>query len=102
MVDHYSVVWDKNALEHLSEIYHHILKDSYQNAQKVRLKILEQTAQLKEEPWRHNADKLRLDKNPAFRAFEIYRFRITYYINKDAKSVSILRVRSTWQEPLLY
>lgn len=98
----YRVVWDAQALDQLAEIYDYISQDSIQNAQIIRRKIIDQTAGLAKNPWRHNPDKLRLDNDPKFRAFELYRFRITFFVNEDTKSVVVLRVRSVWQDPLGY
>ena len=98
----YRVIWDQNAVNQLAEIYAFILENSYQNAQSVRQKIFGVTAGLTQDPRRYNADKLRLDHNPDFRAVEIYKYRITFYINEDEKTVNILRVRSIRQDPLIY
>ena len=100
--DVYRVIWDRQALNQMAEIYDYILQDSIQNAQIVRQKILNQTARLAKNPWRYNSDKLRLDKDSRFRAFELYKFRITFFVNEDSKTVIVLRVRSTWRDPLTY
>jgi len=96
----YKVVWSKTALKQFAEIYAYILEDSYQNAQAVRKKMLEQVAGLNKDPKSYNPDKLRLDNNGDFRAFEVYKFRVTFYVDEENKIVNILRVRSTKQEPL--
>lgn len=73
------------AWKQLAEIYAYILEDSYQNAHAVRRKILEQVAGLKKDPKRYNPDKLRLDNNKDFRAMEVYKFRISFYVNEENK-----------------
>jgi len=102
MVEAYKVIWDQNALNQLADIYAYILEDSYQNAETVKHKILGLTAGLAINPKRYKPDKLRLDSNPDFRALEVYKFRITFYINEDNMTVNVLRVRSIRQEPLPY
>lgn len=37
-----------------------------------------------------------------YRAFEINKIRISYYIDEAAKAVKIIRVRSTHQKPFSY
>lgn len=101
MVDvRYKVRWDKAALNELAKIYAYILEDSYQNVQAVRRKIFELAASLEKDPKRYKPDNLRIDNNMDFRAVEVYRFRITFYVDEENKTVNILRVRSTMQEPL--
>jgi plasmid stabilization system protein ParE len=95
----YAIVWDVKALMQFNEAYQYIRKDSYQNAQKVKHGIVETVKGLAKDPRRYQPDKFRLDKNPDFRSFELYRIRVTYYIDEDRTTVKILRVRSTWQEP---
>lgn len=96
----YSLVWDTKALAQFNEAYQYIRKDSYQNAQKVKRGIVETVRGLTKDPRRYQPDKLRIDKNPDFRSFELYRIRVTYFIDETNATVNILRVRSTWQEPL--
>ncbi|MCE7058853.1 type II toxin-antitoxin system RelE/ParE family toxin [Dyadobacter sp. CY343] len=100
MVDEaYTVVWDKIAVSQLREIYLYIRNSSYQNATSVRDQIIENVSKLKANPRRYNADKLRIDCNPDFRAFETQKIRISYYINESTKTVNIIRVRSVRQKP---
>lgn len=101
MVEAYKVLWDQNALNQLADIYAYIFEESYQKAETVKHKILALTAGLATNPKRYKPDKLRLDNNPDFRACEIYKFRITFYIS-DNMTVNVLRIRSIRQEPLLY
>ncbi|SDF02194.1 ParE toxin of type II toxin-antitoxin system, parDE [Dyadobacter soli] len=103
MVDRqYDVRWDTVALIQFKEIFVYIRKDSYQNALKVKKKILECIAKIKAEPMRFGPDKFRIDHNEAFRSFEVYNIRVTYFIDDVDYSVNIIRVRSTRQEPISY
>lgn len=96
----YAIVWDVKALMQFNEAYQYIRKDSYQNAQKVKRGIVDAANGLAKDPRRYQPDKLRLDRNPDFRSFELYRIRVSYFIDEANSTVSILRIRSTWQEPL--
>lgn len=101
MVDKsYDIRWDKLALVQFKEIYIYIRKDSYQNAQKVKRKVLQCIEGLKSSPFRHNPDKFRTDGNPGFRSFEVYGIRVTYFVDDAEDLVNIIRVRSTRQDPL--
>lgn len=99
---HYEVRWDTIALIQFKEIFVYIRKDSYHNALKVKKKILECIVNLKSEPRRYTQDRFRLDQNEAFRSFEAYNIRVTYFIDDINHKVDIIRVRSIRQEPLLY
>jgi len=98
----YEIRWDTIALIQFKEIFVYIRKDSYQNALKVKKKILECITILKSEPRRYNPDKFRIDGNEAFRSFEIYNIRVTYFVDDVNQHVNIIRVRSIRQEPLSY
>lgn len=102
MVKTYRVIWDKVALGQLKEAYQYIRKDSLQNAQKVKRDILAKVASLSDHPARYGADKLRMDHDTRFRAFELHHYRVAYYINEASAEVIILRIRHTSQEPLGY
>ncbi|GGM79235.1 hypothetical protein GCM10010967_08700 [Dyadobacter beijingensis] len=98
----YEIRWDTTALMQFKEIYVYIRKDSFQNALKLKQKVLESVRKLKADPRRNNPDKFRMDGNEAFRSFEVYNIRVTYFIDDDQGLINIIRVRSVRQEPLSY
>lgn len=98
----YEIRWDTIALIQFKEIFVYIRKDSYQNALMVKRKILECVTNLKSKPRRYAPDKFRTDGNEAFRSFEVFKIRVTYFIDDANHLVNIIRVRSTRQEPLSY
>ena len=71
-----------------------------QNADKVKKEILRKISELLKRPEIHNPDKYKLNNSGDYRAFEVYRLRIAYFVKKD--KIIITRVRSTDQEPLSY
>jgi plasmid stabilization system protein ParE len=86
------VVVDEEATKYLREAYLYIRKDSLQNANKVRSKIL---ATIKA------PDKYRIDnKNGFYRAYEIYKYRVTYHLSED--EIRIIRIRHTKMNPFKY
>ncbi|ACT96047.1 type II toxin-antitoxin system RelE/ParE family toxin [Dyadobacter fermentans] len=99
---HYQILWDTVALVQFKEIFVYIRKDSYQNALKVKNRIVKCVDNLKSEPRRYKPDQFRLDGDKAFRSFEVYNIRITYFIDDANLKVNIIRVWSTKQEPLTY
>lgn len=95
-----NLVWTASAKKQLREIIGHIKKDSPQNAIKVREKILHSTSSIPGQPLKHNPDKFKLDNDGSFRAYEIYRYRIVYFVSEN--TIVILRISHTSREPKEY
>ena len=89
------VVWNLNAKLELKRVYEYILKDSWQNAIKVRQEIIDAVLSLPEHP-----DKHKINNDGTWRAFEIDRYRISYRVKKD--QIRIIRLRHTSRSPLPY
>jgi len=94
------VIWSKTAKTQLQKAYNYIIKDSLQNAQIVRDKIIELTIDLPTHPEKYPLDKFKENNDGSYRAFEIYRYRLSYHIVKD--QIQIVRLRHTSMSPLLY
>jgi plasmid stabilization system protein ParE len=94
------VVIDNVAKLQLNEAYKYIRKDSLQNADKVRAKILESIKALVEHPHKNPVDKYRSDNDGSYRAFEIYKYRISYYVSPE--QIRVVRIRHTKMTPLQY
>ena len=92
--------WDKMALQQFNKAIEYIAKDSIQNAEKVRIDILEKVENLQAHPERYAPDKYKLDNDGSYKAFELYHLRIVYHVSSE--EIRILRLRSTFQEPLNY
>lgn len=84
----------------LKQAYEYIRKDSLQNAEKVREKILRNIKALASNPEQHPKDKFCINNNKNFRAFEIYKYRITYFVTDD--KIIIVRIRHTKMNPFIY
>jgi plasmid stabilization system protein ParE len=56
-----------------------IAKDSVQNAEKVRVEILDKINTLRSNPEILSPDKYKINNNGNFRTFELHRNRIAYY-----------------------
>lgn len=94
------LVIDNTAKKSLQEAYQYIKSDSLQNAEKVRAKIAASIKELIKNPERHAPDKYRMDNDGSYRAYEIYKYRITYQVSADA--IHVIRIRHTKMNPLEY
>ncbi len=98
--EEFIIKWDKQAWVQLQNVYEYISKNSLQNANKVRLEIIAKVDSILKEPARFGEDKYKKNNDGSYRYFEIYKYRIAFRILKN--QILILRVRSTYQEPLEY
>lgn len=96
----YEVLWNTTARNQVKKIYNYIEKESVPNAKKLVKEIIDATEKLNKNPDRFGLDKYKNQNDGSYRCFEIYRYRIAFRIYK--KTIRILRVRSTDQEPLDY
>ena len=94
------VVIDNEAKLQLHKACNYIKKESLQNAGKVKIKILASIKELIKNPEKHAPDKYRLDKDVAYRAYEIYKYRITYHISPE--QIKVIGVRHTKMNPVEY
>lgn len=77
-----------------------LLMIRYKNAEKVRKDILETIARILKYPSMYPPDKYKKENDGSFRAFELYRYRISYHVS--TREIRILRIRHTRREPKLY
>lgn len=92
------IIWDKEAILQLEEIYKYISERSLKAAEKVKRSIKETIQKLGRFPEVHNPDRFKNNNDGSFRAFEKYSYRVTYKISSS--KVIIVRTRHTAQEPL--
>lgn len=94
------LVIDNTAKKSLQEAYLYIKKDSLQNAEKVKSEILASIRELLKNPERHAPDKYRLNNDGSYRAYEIYKYRVSYHISPS--EIRVIRIRHTKMNPLEY
>jgi plasmid stabilization system protein ParE len=94
------ITWGKTALQQFNSAIEYINEDSVQNAEKVRIEILEKIERLTSHAEMYPPDKYKLSNDGNYRAFECQHLRIAY--NISASEIRILRVRHTGREPLAY
>ena len=91
---------DNEAKESLKEVYNFIKKDSLQNAENVRNKILASIKDLLNNPEKYPPDKYRFNNDPSYRAYEIYKYRISYHVSPQ--EIRVIRIRHTKMNPQEY
>jgi plasmid stabilization system protein ParE len=94
------IVVENLAKAQLKEAYSYIKLDSPKNAEKVKAKILTSIKELADNPERHSKDKFRLNNDGCYRAFEIYKYRISYHISEE--QITVIMIRHTKMEPRLH
>jgi len=94
------IIWDNLAKEDLKKSLHYIKQDSPQNAENIKTGIKSAIEEIPAHPERYPADKYRLNNNGDFRAFELYNFRISYFIGNN--EIRIVRIRHTKLKTLDY
>ena len=100
MVSKLRIIIDNVAKLQLKDAYEFIKEDSPQNAEKVKDKILSSIKALNPNPEIHPPDKYRINNDGSYRAYEIYKYRITYHVSSE--EIRIIRIRHTKMYPLEY
>ena len=97
-----TIVWTETALNQLETIYFYILESSksVSIADKVIQNIMDAVSILNKNSEIYETDEMKYSKDDNFRAFEIYKYRISYKITSN--NIYILRVRHTSRNPKLY
>ncbi len=91
------VVMDNLAKAQLREAYTYIKLDSPKNAEKVKAKILALIRELADQPDKYPRDKYRLSNDGSYRAFEIYKYKVSYHVSQV--QITVIMVRHTKMEP---
>jgi plasmid stabilization system protein ParE len=91
------IVIDNLAKAQLKEAYNYIRLDSPKSAEKVNAKILASIRELADHPERHPKDKYRLNNDGSYRAFEIYKNRVSYHVSQE--QITVIMIRHTRMEP---
>ena len=94
------IVWNKLAVKQFIDALDYIKEYSPQNAEKIKVSLLQQIEKLPAQPQIFSPDKFKINNDGNYRAFEKYRLRISYYVAKD--QIRILRVRHTKRKPLSF
>lgn len=91
------ILWSKGALAELRKLYNYIAIDSPQNAQMIVDAIVNTSSEIQKNPEKHPLDKLKIDNDGSWRAFEKHHYRVSYQVSKD--EILIARIRHTSRLP---
>jgi plasmid stabilization system protein ParE len=94
------ISWDKKATNQLAKAISYIRERSPRAANEVKKEILQKIDELSIRPEIHPLDKYKLNNDGTYRAFEIYRYRISYLVKKE--EVIVARIRHTSMKPEHY
>ena len=94
------VVWSYKARLELKKVFDYIALDSLKYAILVRDEIIDLTIALDKHPEKYGLDKYKINNDGSWRAFEKYRYRISYKITPN--QIRIVRLRHTSKSPLHY
>ncbi|MBX3241391.1 MAG: type II toxin-antitoxin system RelE/ParE family toxin [Chitinophagaceae bacterium] len=93
-------VWASQAAAELKKAFAYIYEDSPKNATKVVTTLLDIADKIAAHPEMFPPDKYKKNNDGSWRAFEKYRYRVSYRITKN--TIHIVRMRHTSQSPLYY
>jgi plasmid stabilization system protein ParE len=95
-----TVVIDNEAKYQLKSAYDYIKRKSPLNAEKVKSKILTSFKKLSKNPNTIPPDRYKLNNDGSYRAYELFKYRISYQIGVG--QINIIRIRHTKMNPLHY
>lgn len=91
------VRWYETAKKQYTSAFEYIMNDSIQNAEKFERRLLKKLQVISKSPTICPPDKYRINNDGNYRAFSIYRYRISYRIKGN--EIRILRLRLTSMKP---
>ncbi|MBA2761290.1 MAG: type II toxin-antitoxin system RelE/ParE family toxin [Segetibacter sp.] len=94
------VIWDDKAFIAFNKILDYISKDSPKSASKIADKVIETFNKIAKHPFIYPADKYKRNNTNLYRAFNLYRIRISYKVEESR--ILVVRCRHTSQLPLYY
>ena len=92
------ISWDIEARNHFYDAIIYIKRQSPQNAEMVKQKVISAVSKLSGSPNKYPIDKYRNNNDGSFRAIELFHFRISYHISEN--EIRIVRFRHTDMKPL--
>ncbi len=91
---------ENQARNQLQRIYNFIKRDSVKNAERIRGEIITSIKELVNNPEQYPFDRFRKNNDGSYRAFEMYKYRITYYISEE--KIIVIRIRHTKRDSSEY
>jgi plasmid stabilization system protein ParE len=81
--------WDRQALRQFNKAILYIAEESVQNAENVRADIVEKIEALVPKPERYPLDKYKVENDGNYRAFELHRLRVAYFVGTVIIHISL-------------
>ena len=94
------ITWSKTSVKQFAKAKKYIHHQSVQNAEKVRLGIIEKISSLPANPEFYLPDKYKKINDGSYRALEIHHYRISYRILSD--EIKIVRFRHVKRQVAIY
>lgn len=98
----FRLIWDRNALDDFKAILDFLKTQSDEAPKIVKKAMLSELDRIRLNPLLSEPDKLKLPADEAYRAFTVFSYRVTYFINAKSNEIWILRIRHTSREPFGY
>ena len=95
-----NIVWSATALREAGRVLEFIRQDSVSNADKVYNKIINRLETVAISPESCPPDKYKVFNDGSYRAFLVYRYRVSYRIMVDG--IIVLRIRHSSMKPKFY
>ncbi|MFM7032150.1 MAG: type II toxin-antitoxin system RelE/ParE family toxin [Bacteroidota bacterium] len=96
---HYTIVWDRAALDHFKEILIYLHRESDQAPKIVKTELFKQLSRIKKAPHLFKIDDLIEKPTNDLRVFLVYNYRVTYQIKNELNEIRLLRIRHSSREP---
>lgn len=94
------IEWYNEASKNFNSILEHLYQESPRAASIVGNTLLSEIENLTKHPTSHPLDRFKKPNDGNYRAFIVFSYRISYYVDK--KIIYVLRIRHTSREPLLF
>ena len=91
------ILWDRLAKESLDDIYKYILRDSPQNARKVKKELIELVSSLNDFPEKYSKEEFLVEITGNFRSISKWTYKVIYEITN--KAIIIVDIFHTSQHP---
>jgi plasmid stabilization system protein ParE len=91
------ILWDRLARESLNDIYEYILRDSAQNARKVKKQLIKLAGSLNDFPDKYSREVFLEEEPENYRSVSKWNYKIIYEVTDDA--IIIADIFNTNQHP---
>lgn len=94
------IIWDNKAFIAFNKTLDYISEDSAKNASRIVDEVIQTFDKIIKHPFIYPADKYKKNNDNSYRAFNLYRIRISDKVEESR--ILVVRCRHTSQRPLYY